>query len=329
MIENLVCHSAGVEIARIMCAVNAADQRVLATFTAYLRVEKGLSAKTIEAYASDVQQFAESLDGKSLSNARREQVRAFVQNLHANGVGPRSVARKLSSLRALYRYLLLDKVVSEDPTLNIDSPAKWKTLPKSLRSEEIDTMVASRMPKRDRKADLAIALRDRAMLETLYAGAVRVSELVSMKMLDLNLPQGWVLVRGKGDKERMVPLGESAQVALQGFVRQGRPELLKKKQSSYVFISASGEPLTRQRVWQMVSASSKKTRHASPHTLRHSAATHMVENGADLRTVQTILGHADIGTTQIYTHMQLDHLRNVFKAHHPRNKVKGQGAREK
>ena len=307
-----------------MCEVNAADQRVLATFSAYLRVEKGLSTKTIEAYASDVHQFADFLKGKPLAGVKREQVRTFVQKLHAEAVGPRSVARKLSSLRALYRHLLLDKVVAEDPTLNIDAPAKWKSLPKSLRSEEIETMVASRVAKRDRKADLAIALRDRAMLETLYAGAVRVSELVSMKMLDLNLAEGWVLVRGKGDKERMVPLGDSAQVALQGYIRQGRPELLKKKQSGFVFISASGEPLTRQRVWQMVSASSKQTRHASPHMLRHSAATHMVENGADLRTVQTILGHADIGTTQIYTHMQLEHLRNVFRAHHPRNR-RGQG----
>jgi integrase/recombinase XerD len=307
-----------------MCEVNAADQRVLATFAAYLRVEKGLAAKTIEAYSKDVQQFAEFLGGKTLAHAKREHVRGFVQKLHANSVGPRSVARKLSSLRALYRHLLLDKVVSEDPTLNIESPAKWKVLPKSLRSEEIDTMVASRIAKRERKADLAIALRDRAMLETLYAGAVRVSELISMKMLDLNLAEGWVLVRGKGDKERMVPLGESAQMALQGYIRQGRPELLKKRQSGNVFISASGEPLSRQRVWQMVSASSKNTRHASPHTLRHSAATHMVENGADLRTVQTILGHADIGTTQIYTHMQLDHLRSVFRAHHPRNR-RGQG----
>lgn len=305
-----------------MSAVTTADQRVLASFAAYLRVEKGLSAKTIEAYTSDVRQFAEFLGSKSLVSAKREQVRAFVQRLHVNSVGPRSVARKLSSLRALYRQLLLDKVVAEDPTLDVDSPAKWKTLPKSLRGEEIETMVASRMAKRDRKADLAIALRDRAMLETLYAGAVRVSELISMKMLDLNLAEGWVLVRGKGDKERMVPLGESAQLALQGYIRQGRPELLKKRQSGYVFISASGELLSRQRVWQMVSASSKQTRHASPHTLRHSAATHMVENGADLRTVQTILGHADIGTTQIYTHMQLDHLRNVFRAHHPRNRGK-------
>jgi integrase/recombinase XerD len=308
-----------------MCEVNAADQRVLHGFVAYLRVEKGLSAKTIEAYLADVHQFAESLKGRAMTAARREDVRAFVHKLHANGVGARSVARKLSSLRALYRHLLLDKSVKQDPTLNVDSPSQWKVLPKALRAEEIDTMVASRMPKRELRVDKAIALRDRAMLETLYAGAVRVSELVGLKMLDLKLDDGLVLVRGKGDKERLVPLGESAQAALREYIRSGRSELSKKRQSGHVFVSSAGKPLTRQRVWQMVSESSKTGKHASPHMLRHSAATHMVENGADLRTVQTILGHADIGTTQIYTHMKLDHLRSVFRKHHPRAKIRGQG----
>jgi integrase/recombinase XerD len=303
-----------------MCAVNAADQRALATFAAYLRVEKGLSKKTIEAYSLDVRQFAEFLRTKSLMAAKREQVRGFVQKLHGNSVGPRSIARKLSSLRAFYRHLLLDKVVKEDPTLNIDSPAQWKILPKALRTDEVDTILSSRIAKRDRKLDRAIAIRDRAMLETLYAGAIRVSELVELKMLDLKLDEGFVLVRGKGDKERIVPLGETAQTAIRDYVRQGRPEFLKHRQSGHLFLTSSGKALTRQRIWQMVSASSSATRHASPHMLRHSAATHMVENGADLRTVQTILGHADIGTTQIYTHMKLDHLRNVFKAHHPRAK---------
>jgi integrase/recombinase XerD len=146
-----------------------------------------------------------------------------------------------------------------------------------------------------------------------------------LKMLDLRLDEGLVLVRGKGDKERLVPLGESAQVALREYIRSGRSELLKKRQSGHVFVSAAGRLLTRQRVWQMVAESSKTGKHASPHMLRHSAATHMVENGADLRTVQTILGHADIGTTQIYTHMKLDHLRSVFRRHHPRAKSRGQG----
>jgi integrase/recombinase XerD len=307
-----------------MCEVSsAADQRTIASFTAYLRVEKGLSARTIEAYANDVQQFVEFLDGRELKRAKREHVRGFVQKLHANGIGPRSVARKLSSLRALYKHLLLDKTITEDPALNVDSPSQWKVLPKSLRAEEIDQMVASRLPRRDKRLDRAIAIRDRAMLEVLYASALRVSELVHLKMLDVKLDEGLLLVRGKGDKERIVPLGESAQVAIREYVSGARPEFLKKRQSGHLFVSAAGKPLTRQRVWQMVASSSRSTRHASPHMLRHSAATHMVENGADLRTVQTILGHADVGTTQIYTHMKLDHLRNVFKAHHPRAKKRG------
>lgn len=302
------------------CSVKSADQRVLATFAAYLRVEKGLSARTIEAYLSDVAQFSEFQKERSLTSARREHVRAFLQKLYADSVQPRSVARKISALRALYRHLLLDEAVKEDPTLNIEAPAQWKVLPKSLRADEIDAMVASRMPKRDRRLEKAIAVRDRAILETLYAGAVRVSEVVGMKMLDLRLEEGLVVVRGKGDKERIVPLGESAVTALRDYLKQGRPEFVKARQSGNVFLSAGARPLTRQRVWQMVNESSRSGRHASPHMLRHSAATHMVENGADLRTVQTILGHADIGTTQIYTHMKLDHLRNVFKKHHPRGR---------
>ena len=298
--------------------MKSADQRVLATFAAYLRVEKGLSARTIEAYLSDVAQFSEFQKDRSLASAKREHVRAFLQKLHADSVQPRSVGRKISALRALYRHLLLDNAVKEDPTLNIEAPAQWKVLPKSLRSDEIDAMVASRMPKRDRRLEKAIAVRDRAILETLYAGAVRVSEVVDMKMLDLRLDEGLAVVRGKGDKERIVPLGEAAVTALREYLKQGRPEFVKSRQSGNVFLSAGARPLTRQRVWQMVKESSR--RHASPHMLRHSAATHMVENGADLRTVQTILGHADIGTTQIYTHMKIDHLRNVFKAHHPRGR---------
>jgi len=300
--------------------VRTADQRVLVTFAAYLRVEKGLSAHTIEAYLSDIAQFAAFQKDRPLASAKREHVRAFLQKLHEESVQPRSVARKISALRALYRHLLLDKAVKEDPTLNIEAPAQWKVLPKSLRSDEIDAMVSSRMPKRERRLEKAIAIRDRAILETLYAGAVRVSEIVGMKMLDLRLEEGLAVVRGKGDKERVVPLGESAITALREYLKQGRPEFVRTRQSGNVFLSAGARPLTRQRVWQMVSDSSRSGRHASPHMLRHSAATHMVENGADLRTVQTILGHADIGTTQIYTHMKLDHLRNVFKAHHPRGR---------
>lgn len=298
--------------------MKSADERALASYAAYLRVEKGLSQRSIEAYLSDLRQFASMT--KTLVNGDRGDVRNFLQRLHADAVQPRSVARKLSALRSFYRHLLTDKIIKMDPTLNIEAPARWKVLPKSLRTDEIDAIVASRMPRRDRALDRAIAIRDRAMVETLYAGGLRVSELVSLRLLDLNLDEGVVIVRGKGDKERFVPLGEAAQAALREYLADARPHFVKKRQSGVLFLASGGRALTRQRVWQLLKEHSARGRHASPHMLRHSAATHMVRNGADLRTVQTILGHADIGTTQIYTHMDAERLQAVFRSHHPRAK---------
>ena len=169
----------------------------------------------------------------------------------------------------------------------------------------------------------ALALRDRAMIELLYAGGVRVSEVADARLEDLKLEMGYILVRGKGDKERMVPLGVPAQQALQQYLKNGRELLSKKKRSPLLFVGTGGRRLTRQRIWQLVGKASLSTgRHASPHMLRHSCATHMVENGADLRTVQTILGHSDISTTQIYTHVALDRLKSVYAKHHPRAKAR-------
>jgi integrase/recombinase XerD len=173
---------------------------------------------------------------------------------------------------------------------------------------------------KDDRVSQALALRDCAMLEVFYAGALRVSEIVGLKLEDLKLELGYVLVRGKGDKERIVPLGRAAQEIVQQYLRDARPVVADEKQSPVLFIARGARPITRQRVWQMVNAASAHGRHASPHMLRHSAATHMVENGADMRTVQTILGHADISTTQVYTHLALDRLNQVHKAHHPRAK---------
>jgi len=169
-------------------------------------------------------------------------------------------------------------------------------------------------------------LRDRAMLEVFYAGALRVSEIINLKLEDLKLELGYVLVRGKGDKERIVPLGRAAQEVVQQYLRDARPLLAAGKSSPCLFIARGARGITRQRVWQMVNASSLQSRHASPHMLRHSCATHMVENGADLRTVQTILGHADISTTQVYTHLALDRLSRVYKQHHPRSKQRSKTA---
>ena len=322
-----------------------ANSRVLSGFLDYLRIEKGLAANSISAYTTDILQFSEFLEKhkRLLLAARRNDVREFLQQLFSNQVDGRSVGRKLSALRHLYRYLLLDKRIDYDPTLNIESPRQWKVLPKSLARDEVESTLASPAAQlasghRNSKDAAALAARDRAMLELLYAGALRVSEMVNATVEDLKLESGYMLVRGKGDKERIVPLGKPAQDALSEYLAQGRPVLaemrgskppknaarssaISMKNSPLLFIARGGRKLTRQRVWQMVGAASVASgRHASPHMLRHSCATHMVENGADLRTVQTILGHSDISTTQIYTHLALDRLRTVYQKHHPRAK---------
>ena len=317
------------------------NSRVLAGFLDYLRIEKGLAPLSISAYTTDICQFSEFLEKKKrlLLTARRVDVRDFLQQLFSHQVDGRSVGRKLSALRHLYRYLLLDKKIEYDPTLNLESPKQWKVLPKALALDEMEATLAAPLTlhsARNSKDSAALAARDRAMLEVFYAGALRVSEIINAKSADLKLEAGYMLVRGKGDKERVVPLGRSAQDALTQYLAEFRPALAAGKRSGapaaivapaanspLLFIARGGRKLTRQRVWQMVRAASAVSgRTASPHMLRHSCATHMVENGADLRTVQIILGHADISTTQVYTHLALDRLRTVYQKHHPRAKAR-------
>jgi integrase/recombinase XerD len=324
-----------------------ANSRVLSGFLDYLRIEKGLAPLSISAYTTDICQFSEFLEKRKrlLLTARRTDVRDFLQQLFSHQVDGRSVGRKLSALRHLYRYLLLDKKIEHDPTLNIESPRQWKVLPKALARDEMEATLAAPLTlhgssARNTKESAALVTRDRAMLEVFYAGALRVSEVISAKLEDLKLEAGYMLVRGKGDKERVAPLGKSAQDALTEYLSQSRPALAAGKPSGescatlaavaasarnspLLFIARGGRKLTRQRIWQMVRAASAASgRAASPHMLRHSCATHMVENGADLRTVQTILGHADISTTQVYTHLALDRLRTVYQKHHPRAKAR-------
>jgi integrase/recombinase XerD len=299
------------------------NERLLASFVDYLKVEKGLAKLSVEAYLRDLRQFAEftAAGKRELLRVRREDVKKFIDSLLSNEVDGRSVARKLSALRHFYRYLLLDRHIKEDPTLNIDTPKQWKVLPKALSRAEAEHVVQLERPLAEKKLALAIAARDRAMLEMMYAGGLRVSEIVNVKMEDLKLDLGYAVVRGKGDKDRVVPLGRPAQEMLAAYLREWRPVLACGKNAAQIFIARAAKRLTRQRVWQVVQGAAESTgRHASPHMLRHSCATHMVENGADLRTVQTILGHADISTTQIYTHLALDRLKTVHREHHPRGK---------
>jgi integrase/recombinase XerD len=304
--------------------VQSADPnlRLLNSFLDYLKIEKGLAPLSVAAYRSDLEQYSQFLlkRKRGLREARRQDVRDFLNALFGNGVDGRSVARKLSALRHFYKYLLLDRYIAADPTLNIDTPRQWKVLPKSLAADEVESVLQGPVRVKDDRISQALAGRDRAMLEVFYAGALRVSEIVNLKLEDLKLELGYVLVHGKGDKERIVPLGRAAQEIVQVYLRDARPALAAGKSSPFLFIARGARGITRQRVWQMVNAASAQSRHASPHMLRHSCATHMVENGADLRTVQTILGHADISTTQVYTHVALDRLNKVYKQHHPRGK---------
>jgi len=302
---------------------DGSNLKLIQSYLTYLRVEKGLRPLTCEAYQRDLLQCAEFLEktNGSLASAKHEDLARFVAHLQAHQVEARSRARKLSCLRGLYRWLLLDKRIAYDPTIHLETPAGWKVLPKSLSEAEVVTMIdqTGHGAVGSRTEECAPqALRDRAMLELLYGGGVRVSELVGLAVEDISLQQGQMLVRGKGDKERIVPLGQPAIQALSAYLDHGRAQLLRKANVPEVFLSQRGHPLTRQTVWSMVK---QVNRRASPHMLRHSCATHMVEHGADLRTVQTLLGHADIATTQIYTHLALGRLKAVHRAHHPRGQM--------
>jgi integrase/recombinase XerD len=299
----------------------AGNAALLREYMTCLRVEKGLRPLTCEAYQTDLEQFAEFLEGSNVTllTARQENVASFMQDLRAHDRESRSIARKLSCLRGFYRWLLKDKRVAHDPTVNIESPASWKVLPKSLAESEVVEMLAKTgaVARSDDASELA--LRDHAMLELLYAGGLRVGEIVGLRVEDLRLDMSTVLVRGKGDKERIVPIGRAAVEALEFYLLRGRPGLAAKARGMQrvLFLSVRGNALTTQVVWSMVRG---VNRSASPHKMRHSAATHMVEHGADLRSVQTFLGHADIATTQVYTHLALGRLKQVHRMHHPRGK---------
>ena len=306
--------------------------RLVSSFLDYLKVEKGLAPLTVSAYQSDLAQYSKFLEKRkrALREVRRQDVRDFLNSLLSNGVDGRSVARKLSTLRHFYKYLLLDRYIEIDPTLNIDSPKQWKVLPKALAKDEVEGVLEGPPRAKDDRLSKALAVRDRAMLEVFYSAALRVSEIINVRLEDLKLDMGYMLVRGKGDKERIVPLGRAAQEVVQMYLRDARPVLATGKSSPTLFIARGAKRITRQRVWQLVNAASAQSgRHASPHMLRHSCATHMVENGADLRTVQTILGHADISTTQVYTHLALDRLNKVYKQHHPRSKSRTRSVSER
>jgi len=286
-----------------------------ASFFNYLRVERGLSANTLTAYRTDLEkltQFAASI-GKDLVSLEREDLTKFLQHLHGLGLEPRSIARVLVTIRGLCKYLVLDGILKRDPSANLESPKSWQSLPKFLIPEEVERLLEAPNVSND------LGLRDKAMLEVLYATGVRVSELVSIKVEDVNLDLGFILTLGKGSKERTVPLGKSAINWIRRYMAI-RPRLVGKNSSPFLFVTGKGVPLTRQSFWKLIVSYGEKARigHITPHLLRHSFATHLLENGADLRSVQMMLGHSDISTTQIYTHITNERLKQIYKQFHPR-----------
>lgn len=288
----------------------------VASFLDFCRVEKGLARNSTEAYARDLAKFVSWSRPKSAESIPdSEGVREFIDSLYRSGLSARSIARHLTTLRNLYQFLLREGIVLSDPTALLTLPRQWQNLPKFLNAEEITRLLAAPNPERPE------GLRDRAMLELLYASGLRVSELCSLQLSDLNLELGVVRVMGKGRKQRLVPMGKSAVKAISAWLQSGRATLLKGRVSAFVFISGRGGPLTRQGFWKLLAAHGKSVgifRNLTPHVIRHSFATHLLEGGADLRSVQTMLGHADISTTQIYTHVVRDRLRRTVDEHHPR-----------
>ncbi|MEA2013940.1 MAG: site-specific tyrosine recombinase XerD [Thermodesulfobacteriota bacterium] len=284
----------------------------------FLAVEKGASLNTLEAYSSDLNRyvaFVEQTGIKDIGGISSDNVISFLGNLKSSGLATSSINRSLAALRGFYRYLLTEKIVGQNPVGNIELARAWMHLPDTLSREE--TSLLLKQP--DRKTSLGV--RDAAMLELLYATGIRVTELVLLSMSNINWQAGYLIVVGKGNKERIVPIGRMAFDALKLYVESSRRKLSKEKSINTIFLNRSGTGLTRQGFWKIVK---KYVREAGlnkdvyPHTFRHSFATHLLEGGADLRSVQIMLGHTDISTTQIYTHVTRERLREIHKKYHPR-----------
>ena len=280
-------------------------------------MEKGLSDNSLDSYRRDLCQLATWLatGGASLCTCDRMRLFDYLAWLHQRGLGARSVSRQLSALRGFYRWALRERHVSEDPTLLVERPKVGRPLPKTLSEADVEALLSAP------DCDTALGLRDRTMLEVLYAAGLRVSELVSLTLSQVNLRQGLVRIVGKGDKERLVPLGEEALAWLQRYLRDARPVLLGERTSEVLFPSQRGQQMTRQTFWhrlRQIAVVGGVQKPLSPHTLRHAFATHLLNHGADLRVVQLLLGHSDLSTTQIYTHVAKQRLHDMHARFHPR-----------
>jgi len=292
-------------------------ETLIESFIDSLLVEHGLSHNTLNAYRSDLFHFAAWLQQQSygIESLTRDQLREYIYTRVLGGDKPRTTARQLSSLRRFFRYLLREGRIDSDPTLEIESPRLGKPLPKSLSEDDVETLLAAPV------TDKPLGLRDKAMLEVLYATGLRVSELVGLAIAQIDLNQGLVKVVGKGNKERLVPLGEEAVDWIEQYITSARADLLSGQRSDSLFVTARGGPLTRQAFWHNLKkyvAATGIRANVSPHTLRHAFATHLLNHGADLRAVQMLLGHSDLSTTQIYTQVARERLKQLHGQHHPR-----------
>jgi integrase/recombinase XerD len=290
-------------------------------YLAYIQVEKGLSPNSLESYRRDLarlEAWAEA-HGTGIEELTRTSLREWIAALSREGLAPSSVSRAVSAARGLFRFLMLDGHIKSHPAEDLDTPQRSAPLPRFLTEDEIERLLA--VP----DTSTPDGIRDRAMLELLYATGLRISELISMKLADVDIDRGLILCHGKGSKERQVPIGRSATHWLQQHMRTRARS--GKATAAHLFLSASGQSLTRQRVWAAIKAYAAHAglRSVSPHTLRHSFATHLLQRGADSRSVQALLGHSDISTTQIYTHITDRHLRATYDQHHPRARQKDEG----
>lgn len=294
-----------------------ADTACLERFLDAVWMERGLSRATLNAYRADLEGLGRWLRsrGRALMAAEGGDLHDYLAERIRAGARPRSTARLVSSMRRFYQYLVREGLLRTDPSSRIDAPKLGRPLPKSLTEVEVEALLAAP------DASAALGLRDRAMLELLYATGLRVSELVGLSLARVNPRQGIVRVLGKGGKERLVPVGEEALASLETYLRDARPELLDGRPSEAVFVTARGEGMTRQAFWHLIKRYARRAgivRPLSPHTLRHAFATHLLDHGADLRALQMLLGHSDLSTTQIYTHVARERLKHLHASHHPR-----------
>ncbi|HLQ97630.1 MAG TPA: site-specific tyrosine recombinase XerD [Candidatus Dormibacteraeota bacterium] len=288
-------------------------------FFHYLQIERGLSENTLKSYRRDLKQYQlyiEKVTQKhTWEDVTRTDITGFLHMLKDDGKSAATIARNTSTIRLFHQFLIREKIISHDPSLHIETPRKDRKLPDVLSSKDIETLLTI-------NKTTPLAIRNKAMLELLYATGLRVTELITLEISDLHLTMGFVRCLGKGSKERIVPLGHHAIKAIEEYLENARPILIKNKTDEHIlFVNQHGRPLTRQGFWKVLKTVAKNAgleKRITPHTLRHSFATHLLENGADLRAVQEMLGHADISTTQIYTHVTRTRLKDMYQSYHPR-----------